>query len=513
MLIYFLLLGCATTEPGDTAPDDTGEPPDTGDSDTGETGDTGPANTPPTTPGITFTPTVPAPAVAFAVIVESPSADAEGDAVTYRYAWSQNDVAVPDLVDDAVPAERSVLGDTWVVAVTPNDGKDDGIPAQSTVTVGNTAPSAPGVALSPEEPIEGDEIVLTIEPASVDPDSDPITTNITWKKNGTHVDWFDGVTIIERKWVNDQDVFEVTVAVTDALHDPVLSVATVTAQYTCANPPSEALEDNTLADARAYHGIGFDAVDGTLIGWDGSSLMKSEYTGARRVFVPGVYNVEQMDRLPDGDWAYADNNTGALMRLGPGGATSVIASGLGFIYGVATGPDGMVYVTYDSVTRVDPDTGASEVVLATVSGETAHAINFNLDSTVMYIATIGSGTVYAMDLDADLNAASVPRAFATGMGSWMDGLELDECGNLYVPNYSNSMLWRISPDGATNTRMVTASSTYYGHGVVWGNGVGGWDTTTLYQPQPYNNYGVREVRIGFASGDTVRTWNGVATPW
>ena len=367
--------------------------------------------------------------------------------------------------------------------------------------------------MSPEEPIEGDEIVLTIEPASVDPDSDPITTNITWKKNGTHVDWFDGVTIIERKWVNDQDVFEVTVAVTDALHDPVLSVATVTAQYTCANPPSEALEDNTLADARAYHGIGFDAVDGTLIGWDGSSLMKSEYTGARRVFVPGVYNVEQMDRLPDGDWAYADNNTGALMRLGPGGATSVIASGLGFIYGVATGPDGMVYVTYDSVTRVDPDTGASEVVLATVSGETAHAINFNLDSTVMYIATIGSGTVYAMDLDADLNAASVPRAFATGMGSWMDGLELDECGNLYVPNYSNSMLWRISPDGATNTRMVTASSTYYGHGVVWGNGVGGWDTTTLYQPQPYNNYGVREVRIGFASGDTVRTWNGVATPW
>lgn len=152
MLIYFLLLGCATTEPGDTAPDDTGEPPDTGDSDTGETGDTGPANTPPTTPGITFTPTVPAPAVAFAVIVESPSADAEGDAVTYRYAWSQNDVAVPDLVDDAVPAERSVLGDTWVVAVTPNDGKDDGIPAQSTVTVGNTAPSARVSPCPPKSP-------------------------------------------------------------------------------------------------------------------------------------------------------------------------------------------------------------------------------------------------------------------------------------------------------------------------------------------------------------------------
>ncbi|MSQ01792.1 MAG: hypothetical protein EXR71_07855 [Myxococcales bacterium] len=511
MLISLFVLGCATSDTGDTSVVDTGEPADTGE--TGETGDTGPFNTPPSTPSIAFTPAVPAPAVAFAVILQTASTDADGDDVTYRYAWTQNGTVVPDLVESTIPAERSVLGETWVVEVTPTDGKDDGIAAVSTVTVGNGAPSAPGLAFSPEEPIEGDEIVLTIDPAAVDPDGDPITTTITWTKNGTPVDWFDGLTVISKRWVSDQDVFEVTVAVTDGLHDPVLAVATVTARYTCANPPAEALEDNTLADARAYHGIGFDDIDGTLIGWDGSSFIKSEYTGARRVFAPGIYNVEQMDRLPDGDWAYGDNSSGTLMRLGPGGATSIIASGLGYIYGVTVGPDGMVYVTYGSVTRVDPDTGASEVVLSGVAGETAHAVNFNLDSTVMYIATIGSGTVYEMDLDSALNATSVPRAFASGMGSWMDGLELDECGNLYVPNYSNSVLWRISPDGSTNTRMVTANPTYYGHGVTWGNGVGDWDAKTLYQPQPYNDFGVREVRIGFASGDTVRTWNGSPTPW
>ncbi|GDX82492.1 hypothetical protein LBMAG42_43030 [Deltaproteobacteria bacterium] len=107
-----------------------------------------------------------------------------------------------------------------------------------------------------------------------------------------------------------------------------------------------------------------------------------------------------------------------------------------------------------------------------------------------------------------------PRAeFATGMGSWMDGLELDECGNLYAPNYSDRMLWRISPDGLTKTAMVTRSSTDYGHGVTWGNGVGSWDDHTLYQPQPYASYHVREVEIGFASADTVRTRNGVAVSY
>ena len=43
--------------------------------------------------------------------------------------------------------------------------------------------------------------------------------------------------------------------------------------------------------------------------------------------------------------------------------------------------------------------------------------------------------------------------------------------------------------------------------------IGGWRDDTLYQPQPYNGNTVREVIIGFQSGDTVRTWNGVAVPW
>ena len=513
------LAACATettpTAP-DTAPADTAVDTamDTGDSaDSAETGDSTPPNQAPGAPLIAITPAVPAPGVAFAVSVTTPSVDPDGDPVTYRYSWTV-DGADAALDTDTVPAERATLGSVWQATVTPNDGTVDGPAATATATVGNAPPTAFSIELTPTEPVEGDTLSLAITPESVDPDGDPVTTTITWEKNGAEVSWFAGLTTIEGKWVGDQDEFKVIVSVTDGLHDPEVHEASVTAHYTCASPPPEALSDTTLGDARAYHGIAFDATDGTLIGFDGSALLKSEHSGSRSVFVPGVSGVEQIDMLPDGDFVYADNTNGALVRVSPSGDTSNIATGLGYIYGVTVGPDGMVYVTYTTIRRVDPDTGEVTVLYDpgfSSSIGTAHAVNFNLDSTRMYIATIGYGTVYQMDLDANLDPTSDPYEFATGLGSWMDGVELDECGNVYIADYSDSMLWRLSPDGSTRTAMVTRSSTSYGHGVKWGNGVGDWDDKTLYQPEPYAGYLVREVEIGFASGDTVRSFNGVVT--
>lgn len=520
LLTLLGLVACATaadSTPTDTAPADTadtapGDTGDTGDSG-GDTGDSAPVNQAPTAPVVAIEPGVPAPGVAFGVVITTPSVDPDGDAVSYTYAWTV-DGADAGLSSETVPGDRATFGSVWQVTVTPTDGKDAGPAATATATVGNSPPTSFGITLSPEEPVEGDQLDLTIDPLPTDPDGDPITTTITWEKNGAVVDWFSGLSTIESKWVGDQDTFTVTVSVTDGLHDPEVHTASVLVHYTCANPPPSSLDDNNLTDARAYHGIAFDSSDGNLVGYDGSSLIKSEYSGSRSVYVAGVSGVEQMDVLPDGDIVYADNGNGALVRVSPSGATSNIATGLGYIYGVTVGPDGMVYVTYTTIKRVDPDTGEVTTVYDpgfSSSIGTAHAVNFNLDSTKMYIATIGAGTVYQMDLDANLDPTSDPYAFATGLGSWMDGVEVDECGNLYVADYSDSMLWRISPDGATRTAMVTRSSTDYGHGVKWGSGKNGWDATTIYQPQPYGGYHVREVKIGFASADTVRTFNGVVT--
>ena len=45
---------------------------------------------------------------------------------------------------------------------------------------------------------------------------------------------------------------------------------------------------------------------------------------------------------------------------------------------------------------------------------------------------------------------------------------------------------------------------FYGHGVVWGTGVGGFREDALYLPLPYNNNLVTELIIGVPS----KNWNG-----
>jgi hypothetical protein len=132
----------------------------------------------------------------------------------------------------------------------------------------------------------------------------------------------------------------------------------------------------------------------------------------------------------------------------------------------------------------------------------------------MYIGSIGVGEVYYFDLDADLNPVGDVQVFArTGSSGWHDGLGVDVCGNVYVADYVTSSLYRVSEDGGTVTSMVDVVDFGYGHGLTWGSGIGGWRADALYLPQPYNGYTVREVVIGVANGDSVRTWNGVKAPW
>jgi streptogramin lyase len=519
VLLLLALAACGTpsddTGPkaGDTASVDSGTA-DTGDSDTtvetGETGDTAPGNGLPSAPTLHFEPTVPAPGVGFAAVMDTPSIDPDGDEVTYTWAWTVDGVDA-GISDGNVPADRSTLGSRWELTVTPSDGKDPGEPAVLVATVGNEPPSLLVMHLSPEEPVEGDDLEIVIDTVPVDADGDEVIYTVNWTNNGEDEYWFKDEWDVAGKYVENHDVWTVVVTWSDGYHTPESVSATVTAEYTCTNLPTEALSDTNLTDARAYHGIAFVDSDETLVGWDGSSLMKSTHGGSRSLFVPGINSAEQMDRLPNGDIVYADNGNGALVRVESSGATSNITTGLGSIYGVTVGPDGMVYVTYNSITRVDPDTGEKTTIYDpgfSSSIGTAHAVNFSLDSTKMYIATIGAGKIFQMDLDANLDPTSDPYLFYSGLGSWMDGIELDECGNLYIPDYSDSTLWRVSADGSTADMMVKPSSTNYGHGVVWGTGVGDWAADTLYLPQPYNGYTVREVRIGFESGDTVRTWNG-----
>ncbi|MCB9795425.1 MAG: SMP-30/gluconolactonase/LRE family protein [Alphaproteobacteria bacterium] len=280
--------------------------------------------------------------------------------------------------------------------------------------------------------------------------------------------------------------------------------------FDCDNLPNWNDGDRNMSEARGYHGVVMDD-DGHLIGWDGrNALIKSSYGGDRDVWIPGQNSVEQLARHPDGTIFMARASGGELYEITPDGTMTRIAANLNGIYGVTLGPDGNLYVGKGDVVRVNRQTGEVTQLVAQPQNWrwTAHSLAFSLDSTKLYIGTIGSGELLVADLDEDLNVVGDVRTFARTSGGWMDAIGVDICGNLYVPDYYSSSLYRISPDGQTVEDFVTQSRTAYGHGLTWGSGLGGWRADALYMPQPYNGNTIREVIIGVPNGDSVRTWNG-----
>ncbi len=113
--------------------------------------------------------------------------DADGDAVTVRYAWYVDGLIVGSVTGSSISGVSwfDKGQDVYVVA-TPNDGTDDGPAVTSaTVTVVNSPPSAPGVMISPSSPTAGvDDLVCSISSTSLDADGDSVSYSAAWTVDG-----------------------------------------------------------------------------------------------------------------------------------------------------------------------------------------------------------------------------------------------------------------------------------------------------------------------------------------
>lgn len=282
-------------------------------------------------------------------------------------------------------------------------------------------------------------------------------------------------------------------------------------EYDCDDLSDFNLGDETFNEARAYHGIAFDD-DGKLIGWDGrQTLVKSSHDGDREAWLPGMGGVEQIALDESGDLFVVNSDEGAVLRITPDGGSSVVANGLYWAYGITIGPDGNLYVSDGNVWRIDPVTGDKTLMVEMPADESwwAHNVGFSLDSETLFIGTVGEGELFALPLDHNLDPDGELYVYAMLPGGWMDTIAPDACGNLWVPEYFTSSLFKVTPDGSY-TNMIDRREAIYGHGAVWGRGVGGWRPDAVYAPEPYNNSKVREIVIGVPDGRTVRTWNGTA---
>jgi len=281
----------------------------------------------------------------------------------------------------------------------------------------------------------------------------------------------------------------------------------------CAAVPDAPIAQTRVSGARGYHGLAFDDA-GWIYGSDNNAIVRANRDGDVEVFVPGLGTLQQMTFLPDGDLLVSSGENGGLYRITPDGGLSVLAADL-HAYSVLLGPDGRVYsgstlgAASPEIFRTDLETGEVEVIARLEEGIGARSLNFNRDHTLLYVGTaggLGSGAVFEIELDEDLDPTSEPVLLTDGLGGgWTDAVAVDACGRLYVPDSHAFHLYRVDPSGeATLYVDWSGDDGFYGHDAVFGSGVGGWLPDALYLPTPYSFNRVVELVIGVPS----RTFEG-----
>jgi len=141
-------------------------------------------NTAPEVTGITFSPSTVFTNDTLTVSIST--SDLDDDPVVGGYSWYVNGASV-------VASGASLSGlafferdDEIVVTVTPFDGTDVG-PAVSSdpIVVQNTVPGAPGISITPPEPVAFvDDMLCQIDTESTDADGDAVTYSLGWTRDG-----------------------------------------------------------------------------------------------------------------------------------------------------------------------------------------------------------------------------------------------------------------------------------------------------------------------------------------
>ncbi len=111
--------------------------------------------------------------------------DVDGDSEGWLYQWTVNSSDVTGATSSTLTGAFA-KGDSVTVTVWPYDGTDAGSPITSAaLTIGNTPPTDPVVAISPSSPQPDDDLSCTLSTSSTDSDGDSINYSYDWEQNGS----------------------------------------------------------------------------------------------------------------------------------------------------------------------------------------------------------------------------------------------------------------------------------------------------------------------------------------
>ncbi len=217
------------------------------------------ANTAPTVSSVSLTPS--SVYTDTTITANAVSSDLDGDTVSLGYDWTVNGVPVGASGNTLAGSVYFDKGDTVAVSVTPNDGERDGTAlASSSVTVRNTLPTAPVVAINPAEPDVGDRLICDVTSPSTDADGDPLTYSYSWTENGSAfasagTTYTTGDTVAGT-WVGDSDDFVCSVTASDGTGTSSAGMDSVTAGSVGSSATNPGLSCKDVLDGGGSTGDG-----------------------------------------------------------------------------------------------------------------------------------------------------------------------------------------------------------------------------------------------------------------
>jgi sugar lactone lactonase YvrE len=188
----------------------------------------------------------------------------------------------------------------------------------------------------------------------------------------------------------------------------------------------------------------------------GSAYGTTDGTGATASFADPA----GMAADASGNFYSADNGSGLLRKITPGGVVTTVASGLNGPWGVAVGPDGNFYVAslgLHTILKVTP--AGAVTTFAGTSGVPGGAdgngtsASFDLPAGVAFDH---AGNLYVSELAGRIRkitpAGDVSTLVPAGSGLGpVYTLAVDDGGVVYVPDIDNSKVWQVQPDGSLGT--------------------------------------------------------------
>jgi len=219
----------------------------------------------------------------------------------------------------------------------------------------------------------------------------------------------------------------------------------------------------------------------TAVDW-ADTIARMTRDGTWDFVVP--YQSEELagiDILLDGDLVIADEANGAIARVSPEGATTILDGSVLSPNSIAVSNQGIVYTTaFDEIYRIDPDTQDKEL-LAQYPGRDLDGLAFSPDFKYLWFNQDDQGDVYRMELDDD--GFEVDTQFMVDFNlqfnTEIDGMTTDACGNLYIIR-TDGKISRYLTDGTKQHNYLRIPEAQYASALHFGSGIDGWESDHLY---------------------------------